>query len=240
LDIYDANLDRVVDTLEQRPGAIFSPAWSPVDDRLLFGAVTDERMTELVVVGQDSTTVLADGFTGLVSYNWSPDGNHIAYREATNTSFGPLVIVDAISGDMITRSPSTGVIAFFWSPDSHQIAYLTVAASPGSFSASGPAQTLMVAQSQQQPIGIAWSIMDTTSGDVRQYGSFYPTRESLYLMQFFDQFAQSHRIWSPDSRHLIYSEITEDGPVISVQDTSQVGSVPFSIAEGIIGIWSFE
>jgi TolB protein len=238
LDIYDANEDRVVNTLPQTPGAIFAPAWSPVDDRLLFGTINDDQTTDLVIVGQDATTVLAAGFTGLVSYNWSPDGNQIAYREASSTGFGPLVVVDAISGEVVSRSPTTGVISFFWAPDSRQVAYLTLAASPDSFSAQGP-QGHVLAQNQQQPIGIAWSILDTSTGDVRQYGSFFPTRESLYLLQFFDQFAQSHRIWSPDSRYLIYSEITEAGPVISVQDTSQDGSVPFSIAEGIIGIWSF-
>ncbi len=239
LDIYDANQDRVIETLDEIPGRIFSPAWSPVDDRLLFGAVNDEQLTDLVIVGSDRTHLLAEGFNGFVSYNWSPDGNRVAYREATSTSFGPLIVVDAISGEVIARSSSTGVIAFFWAPDSQQIAYLTLAASPGSFSASGP-QGHLLAQAEQQQPGIAWSILDTVTGDVRQYGSFFPTRESLYLMQFFDQFAQSHRIWSPDSQHLIYSEITESGPVISVQNISQVGSVPFSVAEGIIGIWSFE
>ena len=240
LDIYDANQDRVIDTLAETPGLIYSPAWSPVDDRLLFGAINDEGTTDLMIVGQDSTQILVEDFSGQVSYNWSPDGNRVAYREITNVNYGPLIVADALSGEVISRSPSTGIIAFFWSPDSQQIAYLTLVASPGSFSASASPQTVLVAQTEQQPAGIAWSVMDVSSSDIRQYGPFIPTRESLYLMQFFDQFAQSHRIWSPDSRHLLYSELTEAGPVISVQDTSQAGSVPFSIAEGIIGIWSFD
>lgn len=238
-DIYDAGEDRVTDTLAQQPGFILSPAWSPVDDRLLVGAAAEDQTTDLVIVGSSETQVVASGFTGLVSSGWSPDGNLVAYREQTRQGFGPLIVVDAVTTETAARSPTTGVIAFFWAPDSHQIAYLTLAASPGTFSA-GNFNNHLMAQPQQQPIGLAWSILDVQTGDVRQYGSFFPTEEVVYLMQYFDQFAQSHRLWSPDSRHLLYSEMTPTGPVINLLDTSQAGSVPVSVAEGRIGIWSFE
>jgi TolB protein len=145
------------------------------------------------------------------------------------------MVLDALTGETIARSTSTGAIAFFWSPDSQQVAYLTLASAGGTFSASH-----LQAQGPTQPVGIAWSILDVSSGEVRQYGQFFPTQETLYLMQFFDQFAQSHRIWSPDSRHLLYSEVTTSGPVINLLDTAQRGSVPISVAEGVIGIWSYE
>ncbi|MBZ0298258.1 MAG: hypothetical protein K8J31_00870 [Anaerolineae bacterium] len=238
LDIYDASQDRVTETLDQTPGFILSPAWSPVDDRLLFGAAAGGNTTDLMVVGNGDAQRLATGFTGLVAYSWSPDGNHIAYREQTAQGFGSLIVVDAVTFKVTSRSPVTGVISFFWSPDSQRIAYLTLAATPDSFSARSASH--MAAQAQQQPVGIAWSILDARTGDVQKYGSFIPTSEVVYLMQYFDQFAQSHRIWSPDSRHLLYSEQTRNGPVINLLDTSQLGSVPFTIAEGVIGIWSFE
>ena len=80
-DIYDANTDRVTDTLVEMPGTIFAPAWSPVDDRLLFGAVNANDTTDLVIVGNDERQVLETGFEGLISFGWSPDGNLVAYRE---------------------------------------------------------------------------------------------------------------------------------------------------------------
>jgi TolB protein len=235
LDIYDANADEVVDMLEQSPGAIFAPAWSPVDDRLLVGVTTTDGSTDLMIVGAEEPITLAANLTTFVSYNWSPDGNHVAYREASRNGFGPVMVLDALTGETIARSTSTGAIAFFWSPDSQQVAYLTLASAGGTFSASH-----LQAQGPTQPVGIAWSILDVSSGEVRQYGQFFPTQETLYLMQFFDQFAQSHRIWSPDSRHLLYSEVTTSGPVINLLDTAQRGSVPISVAEGVIGIWSYE
>lgn len=235
-DIYDANADRVIDTLEQTPGFILAPAWSPVDDRLLFGMISDDNATDLMIVAEEDARILVDGFTGLVSYGWSPNGNRVAYREQTVQGFGALVIVDAVTAEVIARSPTTGVLSFFWSPDSQQIAYLTLAALPDSFSARNGLRAL-----QQTPsVGIAWSVLDVDSGDVKQYGSFYPTQETVYLMQYFDQFAQSHRVWSPDSRHLLYSEVTSSGPVINLLDTAQAGSVPVVVAEGVVGIWSFE
>jgi TolB protein len=236
-DIYDANEDRVIDTLTQTPGFILAPAWSPVDDRLLFGASGEGSTTDLVIVGDDSTLTLAEGLTGLISFSWSPDGNRVAYREQTEEGFGSLVVADAITAETIARSPASGVISFFWSPDSQKVAYLTLGTSPGSFNAGS---SRIVAQPQQQPVGIAWSILDVNTEAVKQYGSFLPTEETIYLLQYFDQFSQSHRIWSPDSKHLLYSELTPAGPVINLLDTSQIGGVPFSIAEGVIGVWSFQ
>lgn len=239
-DIYDANADEVTETLSQMPGAIFAPAWSPVDDRLLFGEITDDNTTRLIVVGEgNEPQVLAENFMGLVSFGWSPDGNRIAYREQTSSGFGPMVVLDAVTGETVVRSATTGVISFFWSPDSTKIAYLTLAASSGSFSAQSGSNHVL-AQAQQQPVGIAWTVLEVESGSSQQYGSFYPTGETIYLLQYFDQFAHSHRIWSPDSRHIVYSEITPNGPTINLLDTTQESGVPFSIAEGVIGIWSFE
>ena len=238
-DIYDANTDRVIETLAQIPGAILSPAWSPVDDRLLVGAMNENNATDLMVVdaGTGKVETIASDFANLISYSWSPDGSRVAYREADSQGFGPVIVVDAATIETVARSTSTGGIAFFWSPDSQHIAYLTLAPPPGSFNAFAPQ---IMAQVQQQPVGVAWTVLDVDNGDERQFSSFLPTPETIYLMQYFDQFAQSHRVWSPDSQHLVYSELTEDGPVINLLDITQSSSVPFSVAEGFIGIWSFE
>lgn len=126
------------------------------------------------------------------------------------------------------------MLAFFWSPDSDQIAYVTTTAvSPGSFSAK-------MSSARQGTGGLSWSVLDVESGAVRSYGSFVPTEQMLYVLTYFDQFAQSHRLWSPDSRHLVYSEMTANSEaMISLLDTTQETSVPLFIAEGLVGIWSF-
>lgn len=241
-DVYDATTDAVIDTLSQIPGTILAPAWSPIDDRLLFGARGDEAgLTDLVIVGQgDEVQKLASGLQGLVSFSWSPDGNFVAYRVATRESFGPVFVVDAVTGETVARSPVNGVFAFFWSPDSQHIAYITLATSAGSFSASTQSGIHLASIAQQQePNGLAWSVLDIESKGVNRYGAFIPTEQMIYILTYFDQFAQSHRIWSPDSRHLLYSEMTREGPVINLLDATQADSVPFSVAQGFIGVWSF-
>ncbi len=237
-DIYDVSTGQVIDTLDYTPGGILSPAWSPVDDRLLFGASNDNGGTDLVIVGDNEPLTLATGLTGLVSYNWSPDGTRLAYRELTRDGYGNLIVVDAATAEVVTSSFSGGVVSFFWSPDSQQVAYITLGAAPQGQEARNNENHLL-AQGAQQSMGVRWSILDVNSGAIRQSGTFVPTSEMIYLLQYFDQFAQSHRVWSPDSQELLYSEITPDGPVIDLLDVSTANSIPVSVAEGVIGIWSF-
>lgn len=240
LDVYSAAENEVLETLTQRPGSFSAPMWSPVDDRLLFGARSEDgATTDLVIVSPDGTSrTLVSGLEGQVAFAWSPDGNAVAYTENRET----LLVVDAVSGEQISRSASTGVLSFFWSPNSRRIAYVTVASEPGSITASDGKPNLAKSTWQAQEIpGLSWSVLDVETRAVWRSGSFIPTRDMVYLLSFFDQFAQSHRVWSPDSRHIVYSEITaENHPVISIIDTMQEVPIPLFVADGQIGIWSFE
>ncbi len=240
LDIYDVATDEIIETLDETPGFIQAPAWSPVDDRLLFGRLgADGQSTDLVISGNDEIIELSQGVNGLITFEWSPDGNYVAYRTQTGASaFGSLIVVDAVTGETVTRSITNGVIGFFWSPNSSKIAYVTLATPAGSFNASSGTD-IHTAALAQQPVGLSWSVLQTETGATNRYGSFAPTQEMLYLLQYFDQFHQSHRIWSPDSKHILYSELTDNGPVISLLDTDRADSVPFSVAAGIIGVWSY-
>ncbi len=238
LDVYDVETNVVVSSLPVTPGMFLSPGWSPVDDRLLFGALNaDGSSTDLVISADTRTTTVATKLRGPVSFSWSPDGNAIAYDDRQ----GPLMVIDAVTGKTLTRSPSSGVLAYFWSPDSHRIAYLTLTTGvtpPGSFSASGPRGVM--ASLQQGQAGLAWTVLDVSTGSTRTYPPFLPTRDEVYMLTYFDQFAHSHRVWSPDSQQLIYSEVQAgDKPVITLLDVSRQDTVPLSVAEGTIGVWSF-
>lgn len=227
-------------TLAQIPGKMFTPVWSPVDDRLLLG-IQGETGTDLVVVDGDEVTTLATEEDNAIWFAWSPDGSSVAYINRT----GPLVVLDALTGEEISQSPTQGALAFFWSPDSRHIAYLSLGAvSPtGSFNASAPAEGKPIGMKyqNQQASGVSWSILDVDGSTNRRYPPFLPTNQFIYLMQYFDQFAASHRVWSPDSRYLIYSEIAANMvPVIQLLNTTQESATPLQLAEGLIGIWSFE
>lgn len=236
-EIYDVASNSITETLESQPGRMLTPQWSPVDDRLLLG-IRNENTTDLVIVNGSDQTVLAEELRNPVWFTWSPDGNSVAYIDRE----GPVMILDASTGEEVHRTPVSGVIAFFWSPDSQHVAYLTAGSQPGSFSAYDPSALKSVAFKQdQQPTSLAWSVLDLSNGANRRYAPFQPTNEFIYLLQYFDQFSSSHRIWSPESRYLVFPQVgAEQRPVISLLDATRDGAASTQIAEGIIGIWSFE
>lgn len=237
VDTFDVS-SREERVISRFVGTFFAPAWSPVDDRILIAVPGDsEGSSDLAIVSDGSSTSvtsIVEDVGNPVSFSWSPDGNRIAYLDGVGTLF----VVDAVSGELTAGSLASGTLAFFWSPNSQHIAYVSLATrDPGTFSAKAtePGRVL------QTVPGLNWSILDVESGVVRRYGSFQPTREMAYLLTYFDQFSQSHRIWSPDSRHIVYGELTASGaPVINVLDALQATTLPLAVAEGVVGVWSFE
>ncbi|MDQ7034377.1 MAG: hypothetical protein Q9P01_05940 [Anaerolineae bacterium] len=229
LDIYDIAQNDVSFAFDVPSSGLFqAAAWSPVDNRVLFGMSNDVRgQSDLVISDGDAIRTLVANVEGFVSFLWSPDGNNIAYRTLNSAGeFGAVVVVDSRTGDEVSRSTADGLIAFFWSPNSTKIAYLTIT------------------EQTRSRILLGWSVLDIALGSDVQYSSFAPTYEMGYLIQYFDQFSPSHRLWSPDSRYLVYSEVVEvDGgisPQVSVIDVNQPTSNPIKISDGVFGVWSYE
>jgi Tol biopolymer transport system component len=61
------------------------------------------------------------------------------------------------------------------------------------------------------------------------------------MIHSFDQYAQSHRFWSPDGRYLVYADRDDQsGDRIWLVDTkAEKGADPILIDGGSIGIWSW-
>jgi Tol biopolymer transport system component len=237
-DIFDVNSD-TTQSLIYRPGRIQAPQWSPIDDRLLAGILNEDGMTDLVIIEDNSIQILKAGLTDAVAYNWSPDGNYVAYRTVTaRGQLSQVFVVDVVTGDAVGETLADGVISFFWSPNSEHLAYITLATPRGSFNAHNPS-TIPVSFDLQETEGFAWSVLDIQTGDARSYGAFLPTLEMVYVLSFFDQFSQSHRIWSRDSAYLVYSEIAgDDEMALNIIDARRPDSSPIFVADGVIGFWS--
>ena len=120
------------------------------------------------------------------------------------------------------------VVAFFWSPDGEKIAFVT-------FAEGGE--------------GLRWNILDVASGRRWPLVDFVPTRDQLSIFLFFDQFSYSHRVWSPDSRALVFAGgIVGNVGVsasLSLQETPKVLVLPIepastaqTLADGILATWS--
>jgi TolB protein len=214
----------------------------------LFGTFNAaNRSTDLSIIDDAEVRVLRADLPGAVAFSWSPDSTQVAYRTLTREEgAGPLVVLDAGTGDEVARS-SAGVLGFFWSPDSGRVAYLTLSPTQGSPSAQQPGEIVSAASdrsslaAQNQVATLDWIIWDIATNAELRVARFVPTTEMIYLISYFDQFNQSHRLWSPDSRYLVYADETIGGqPTVNILDTTAPNAVPFAVARGRIGIWSYD
>ena len=119
-------------------------------------------------------------------------------------------------------------MAFFWSPDSTKIAYVTLL--------------------PEEPGMLRWKVLDVATGAVSTLIDFTPSADQVTVLQFFDQFAGSHRIWSPDSRSLVFAGKVGGGAVLASTGQENIDrivvvaarSFPSTnvIARGTLAFWS--
>jgi len=241
LQYYSIESTDTTSAFDEPLGTFLSPSWSPVDDRILFASLSDTDTSQLTLLDDETQQILADNLQGVVSFLWSPDGKYIAYRVGNSQSVSSLYVIDASTGDIIARSNISGVLAFFWSPDSSKVAYITLANPPGTFDinnqTTGNATSLV-----QLEDGFAWNILDVVDSSNILLNSFIPTISMQYLFSNFDQFAQSHNLWSPDSKYLVYSErisIDSRDSQITIVDVDDPNTSPIMITDGTFAVWSY-
>ncbi len=219
------HLDRgTTETLVLQPGNFLAPAWSPQAETWL-GVTTGEGAGRLQKFGDTTSQIITTAGEGEVTFVWSPDGRQVAYavrRYATDPFYGPIHRFDVESGQSTRLTdPGLRILAFFWSPDGQRLGYLT-------------RQVLPDTEWMQ------WRVYDVTSGEDRGFTTFQPTPQMRFIMASFNQYAQSHRFWSPDSRYLVYAAQEGQTRQIWLVDTwAERGGEPLFVAEGSMGFWSW-
>lgn len=198
----------------------------------------------------NSWLVIADGQTGetqrqrhagLVALGWSPAADQAAFistgTERMNFT-GPLRLMDAATGE-ITLLSRDQVAAFFWSPDGR---YLAVISIPQGFDEDIVEQDgrriLSKSHIQRHPdINLNLTLIEAATGDRRRLMSFQPS--AIFITQFlpfFDQYALSHRIWSPDSLAIVLPVVNGRNSQVTVIPIN--GDTPRPIAAGDMPFWS--
>ena len=183
--------------------------------------------------------------TGLVALSWSPTENLLAFtspRTAQAAFIGPLRLLDAATGETQTLV-NDAVAGFFWSPDGRSIAYLTLESGSTSPGASRPSGLAAVAGSrslqQDHPdIRLKLWVVDVADGKQRLLTSFNPT--GLFVTQFlpfFDQYALSHRIWSPAGDAIVLPMVEASGrEAVYIVPTD--GRALQRLVDGSMAFWS--
>lgn len=215
------SLDGASQSLRISGGQFPAPQWAPDGERLVY-ATADATRQRLIVTDVAGVELqeLTD-YPGRISFSLSGDGAQLAYivtaPGSASSTLGPLytVEIDTLRTREVTANP---VLAFYWSPSGDKLAYLGVEVIAGR-------------------LGLRWYVWDGRTST--PYAGFLPSRTFLEgYLPFFDQYAQSHRIWSADGSAFVFTGTLADGRSgVWVQEV-KADVAPRLIGPGAFAVWS--
>ena len=228
------------------PGGFRVPAVSS-DGRFRAYVTQGDGTTQPIVAdtreGTDPHTLDVFGTAALA---FGPGSDELAIvaaaepRRETSVPVGPLRLMDASSGRVRTLLSGT-VIGAFWAPDGKTIAAIGVPA-PGddNIASTGPGvlvSTRSTGRAAAAGAKLRISFVNVESGAIRSHWSF--VLSALFIDQilpYFDQYALSHRVWSPDGASIALP-VVEDGTerIMVIQAD---GSGARTVTDGVAGFWS--
>ncbi|HLG70680.1 MAG TPA: hypothetical protein VK009_09690 [Chloroflexota bacterium] len=202
-----------------QPGMFQTPAWAPDGSVWAFAAGTADGGDGLYLRRGARSDLLAQGIAP--AFVWAPRDKRLAYalhQHAPDEPYAGLWVTDGSgAGQQIADDP---LVAFFWSPDGKRLAYLS-----------------------PDPAGLELFTIDAGGQNRRSLAIFSPTNDFTQLVSFFDQYAQTHTIWSPDSQRVLFTGTRTAGngssnnPHVFVA-SADGSSPPRQIADGTIAFWS--
>ena len=211
------DLDGKLTTVARRPGAFGAPVWT-ADGRAFVYASTRAGGQQLVVQDADADrgrSVLP--FEGLITFVVSPDGGRIAFEAFEDGDAQPLTVVDVVSGQT-TEVTDQPVAAFYWSPDGERLLYLD------------PDPT-------QDQIWFRWGVWNGRRAFTTP--RFIPSQRMIdEYLPFFEQYAQSMSLWSPDGSAFAYPGMDENGDTGIWVQSARSDRAPVLVSDGDFVAWS--
>jgi Tol biopolymer transport system component len=193
-----------------------------------------ERVTlmSLTQTNQQVEKILSHGRSPFMTPCWSPDGKHLAYIANYHVEANLVVAnADGSHPHSIVSLP-VGDNSFEWLPDSTRIVYSTTVVPHDQVYAGIRVVDISTAASKvltKEPvdayfvspngrylayIGVPkekpyywWVLIDLKTGKSTRLTRFLSTDEEAISYRFFDQFALSHTIWSPDSSAFVFAGV---------------------------------
>ena len=196
--------------------------WSPVSDSIAFLESQGSVETLYVARADGSKRKPVTRVQGTASFLWAPDGNRLAVGQSLDTGdpfLQDVRVIDVETAEqrLLVERP---VMSFFWSPDGSKIAYVTLS---------------------DDAAALQWRVVDSRTGEDSKVVDFQPSPDQLTLLAFFDQYALSHEVWSPNSRQLVFSGVlagdADEASQIFVVGV-EAGASPRAIARGFLATWS--
>lgn len=224
LAIFDVVGGRAEEMIRLVPGEFRTPTWSPDGRTLAYVDASDPRREMLAFHRiADGETDFVAPIGGQTVTLWAPDGKTVAVAEAHGDSphvYSGLRLIDTETG--VTQAIfDDDLVSFFWTPCSTRLA--------------------VVSFDERQ--GMRWSVVHTDGSRQTLPTSFYPSRELVYFCWFFDQFATSHPLISPDGKLLVFAghiagSGAPEGSPNSVYVTSLAGDTAVErVGDGHFACW---
>jgi len=225
------------------PGYFQTPGISADGQYLAFANMGARGQSQVVVEHTGSRQRIKRPHQGAAVMLWSPFANQLAYISpsvATDSFFGPLRLLDVASNreEVLVNE---AVLSFFWSPNGRYIAYFTPIQQENAFRpiTEGYAQgRVMSAGNGANQIWLNLSIVDVFTGAKRLLTPFRPNSQFVnQIIPFFDQYALSHRFWSPKSDAILLPAIVNDEDWLVTVPLNRFP--PFPLALSRMGSWSY-
>jgi Tol biopolymer transport system component len=185
--VVDISSGQVFHQITDRPGEFRVPVWSPQDNLLTYveRGNHEEDILFLYDVDTGEKGPIATVGSSAVAL-WSANGHTLAFSSASRPGSSMFPQVQTL--DLTTGRTSTvldePVIGFFWSPQSDFLLYLTV---------------------DKQQNFLSWNRFVRTNGEKTELARFLPSREQMFILSFFDQYAPSHPPLAPDGSALAFA-----------------------------------
>ncbi len=228
-------------------GAFRAPAVSSDGRYRAFVAPGDGTPQQVVLETRDRAHSHAVGVFGMAAVEFGTGSNELAFvapaepGRDTALPVGPLRLMDAASGRVRTLLGGT-VIAFFWAPDGRTIVAIEVPM-PGDDKVASAGRAVLVSSSAVRPaaaeaLKLRLSFVNVESGAIRSHWSFVASDVFFnQLLPYFDQYALSHRLWSPDGTTIAIPVVADDG-TDQVMVVQADGAGARKVADGVAGFWS--
>jgi len=212
-------LDGSLTTVAERPGTFSAPVWT-ADGRTFVYSSVDKDGQQLVARGvEEEKERQLVPYEGLIAFVVSPDGGRIAFQVLEPEDTLPLSVIDVRTGETVEITESA-IASFFWSPDGERLLYLEPDPLP-----------------DETQFFFRWGVWDGTSSFVTP--RFVPSQLiAVEYLQFFEQYAQSMSLWSPDGSAFAYPGTSEDGQEGIWIQSARPDRAPVLVAEGDFVAWS--
>ncbi|HEV8403635.1 MAG TPA: hypothetical protein VGQ31_11430 [Candidatus Limnocylindrales bacterium] len=235
-------------------GGFRAPAISADSGFRGYSSLATATPEQVIVESTDRTIRHRLGVYGTAALEFGPVGAELAFiapaatRPDLDVPVGPLRLIEATTGAVRTLLPD-GVVAFFWSPDGSTIAALELV-SPGSDqvadTGSGGIVLARSAAVRGRPVpltaappgtALRLAFVTVESGAVVSQQNVRLSDVFIeQVLPFFDQYALSHRLWSPDGAAVVVPVVSDDGAV-HLTSVRADGTDTRVVTDGAMAFW---